>query len=346
VDTLPPAVNQQPRLGAAQGFECANPFARLGSPKTKPAAAKSAAAPAAAAKRAEAEDDILQPNDEQGENYVFDEQAFDRAASRALNAQLTAERFALLSTLTLEALKMLCKEFGLRGSATTKGVLKQRIAAHRSSKSNQYFAKRRPLTSFSGFGPQQARAQSQPKGKRGWAKLGRGRGSLRPGDIRPRAQRQRQRKAQARRHSGSCDGSYRTDSEDGAKDGEGGGDEDRDAQMNGDERAESATVPALPSVGRVRPSGLCFFLCGRTYVGSICMCIHMHAYYIVYYICVRVCVHAHVYARTAHAHEETRTYLIAHNKTHTHTAPQTAQTGQGHGQSSHAPVRQYPLLAG
>jgi hypothetical protein len=261
VDTLPPAVNQPPRWVAAQGVAWANRFAAFESPETKPAAAKSAAAPAAAAERAEAEDENLQPNDKQ-------------AADRATSPALTDQRFGSLSHLKLAELQKLCEDFGLRVIGT-KEELKWRIAANRSDKCSKYFAKRRTLTSYPGFGPKPA--APQPKGKRGWAKLGRGRGSLRPGDIRPRAQRQRQRKAQERRHSGSCDGSYRTDSEDGAKDGGGGGDEELDALLNGDERAESATVPALPSVGRVRPSGLCFFLCGRTYVRRKHMYVYTHA---------------------------------------------------------------------
>ena len=87
----------------------------------------------------------------------------------------------------------------------------------------------------------------------------------------------------------------------------------------------SATVPTLPSVCRARPSVL--FFCGRTYVGSVCVCIHMHTYYIVYYICVHVCVHAHVYART-HTQRHVPTLLHTTKHTHTHcTTDRTDRTG-------------------
>ena len=270
VDTLPSAVNRQPPRGA-RGFESANPFALLRSPEP---------APTQAARPADDGDD-------------FQPTRPDRAAEDAASRALTDQRFALLSPLTLDALKKLCKEkFGLKVNGT-KDALKRRIAESRKGPCNEYFAKRRTVSSYPGFGsgskpaappPRtdgsteqskrgQGPAQSQPRGKRGRAKLGRGPGSLRPGGIRPPAQRQRQRKAQERRHSGSSGG-------------EGGRDEDLDALLNGDERAVSATVPALPSVCLVRPSGLWVFFV-RAYVRrSVCMCIHIRTYYILC-VCVR-----------------------------------------------------------
>ena len=87
------------------------------------------------------------------------------------------------------------------------------------------------------------------------------------------------------------------------------------------------------------------------------MCIHMHAYYIVYNIC---CIISYVSARAwcVRVYPHTCTRLCARTdrdpclpcytqqNTHTHTAPQTAQTGHGHGQNSHwhAPDPTYRTL--
>ena len=93
----------------------------------------------------------------------------------------------------------------------------------------------------------------------------------------------------------------------------------------------ASVVPVLPS----------FFL--RADVRRKRMCVYTYAYvlYSILYMCACVCTRTRL---CAHAHTETRTYLIAHNKTHTHTAPQTARTGQGHGQNSHAPDPTYRTL--
>ena len=181
----------------------------------------------------------------------FMETSAERAADIAADRALTAQRLKVLSLLKLADLKELCKEFHLPVSGT-KDVLKWRIAASRSTKSSDYFAKelamRRSLTSFfAGFGrkpaasPQRSdgaseqseqpkQGRSQPRGKRGGAAGGRGQAKGPRGRIRNPTQKQRRRKLRRVRQrkreaaaaagtgpSGGSDsgsGSFRTTSDD------------------------------------------------------------------------------------------------------------------------------------